>query len=221
MYKGKRMKQVQRGVLIAIEGIDGSGKSTLASNITKSLLAASWPSLLTKEPGDSILGAHIRSILHDPAIPKTPKAEFLLFASDRAQHMATIVLPALERKQIVISDRMADSSVVYQGYTRGIDIAMIKKINAWTMEDREPDIILYVRVSADIAYERLIKRNVPLTSFEQEPRSFFQHLVEGFDIVMQEKHQAIILDGAQTPEQLTVTAMEKILSWIHNNNRNQ
>jgi dTMP kinase len=116
---------------------------------------------------------------------------------------------------------MADSSVVYQGYTRGIDIAMIKKINAWTMEDREPDIILYVRVSADIAYERLIKRNVPLTSFEQEPRSFFQHLVEGFDIVMQEKHQAIILDGAQTPEQLTVTAMEKILSWIHNNNRNQ
>lgn len=221
MYKGKQMKQVQRGVLIAVEGIDGSGKSTLASNITKTLLATSWPVLLTKEPGDSILGAHIRTILHDPTIPKTPKAEFLLFAADRSQHITTVVLPALERKQIVISDRMADSSVVYQGHARGLDIAMIKKINAWAMEECEPDIILYVRVSADIAYERLIKRNVPLTSFEQEPRTFFQHLVEGFDVVLQEKPQAIILDGTQAPEHLTVTATEKILSWIHSNNLNQ
>jgi dTMP kinase len=127
----------------------------------------------------------------------------------------------LEHKQIVISDRMADSSVVYQGYARGIDIDMINKINAWAMEDRKPDIIFYVRVSADIAYNRLIKRNIPLTSFEQEPRAFFQRLVEGFDVVMQEKSQATILDGTQTAEQLTVTATEKILSWMHRNKLNQ
>lgn len=215
------MRQLQRGLLVAIEGIDGSGKSTLAHNIHHALTNLSWSTLLTREPGDSALGTHIRTILHDPAIPKTPKAEFLLFAADRAQHMSSVVLPALAHKKIVISDRMADSSVVYQGYARGLDIAMIKKINAWAMEDHEPDIILYVRIPAALAYERLIARNIPLTSFEQEPQTFFQRLVEGFDTTMQAKQQAIILDGTQTPEQLTTTATEKILSWIQNNNLNQ
>ena len=214
------MKQLQRGILIAIEGIDGSGKSTLASHITEALKLQSWPVLLTKEPGDSILGSHIRSILHDTAVPKTAKAEFLLFAADRAQHMSTIVLPALERKELVISDRMSDSSVVYQGYARGLNLAKIHKINAWAMEDIKPDIILYIRVPAEVAYERLIKRNIPLTSFEQEPTTFFQRLVAGFDNVMQAKPYAFILDGTQSPEQISATAMETILTWIHTHKLN-
>ena len=214
------MKQLQRGILVAIEGIDGSGKSTLALNIPKALTIQSWPVLLTKEPGDTTLGTHLRSILHDQSIQKSPKAEFLLFAADRAQHITTVVHPAIQHKQIVISDRMADSSVVYQGYVRGVDVDMIKKINAWVTEQHEPDIILYLRVSADIAYGRLVTRNTPLTSIEQEPKEFFQKAVEGFDTVMKSRPNAFILDGTQTPEQLTTIATEIILSWIRANKIN-
>lgn len=212
------MKQLQQGILIAIEGIDGSGKSTLALNVAKSLTIQSLPVLLTKESGGTALGAHLRSILHDPSIHKTPKAEFLLFAADRAQHMNSLVLPAIERKQIVISDRMADSSVVYQGYVRGLDIEMIKMINAWAMDRHDPDIVLYLRISADIAYKRLIARNLPLTSFEQEPKEFFQKAVEGFDMIMKSKTNAFILDGTETPEHLSNTATEIILSWMRTHN---
>ena len=215
------MKQLQRGILVAVEGIDGSGKSTLALNIAKTLTMQSWPVLLTKEPGDTALGAHIRSILHDVSIPKNPKAEFLLFAADRAQHIGAVIQPAMARKQIVISDRMADSSVVYQGYARGLEIDMINSINSWTMEGHEPDIVFYIQVSPQIAYERLIARNLPLTSFEQEPKAFFNRLVQGFDTVMKTKPNAVILDGTQTPEQLSIIATEKILSWIHTNKLNQ
>ena len=215
------MKQLRKGVLIAIEGIDGSGKSTLASNLEKALTHESWQVLLTREPGDSPLGAHIRTLLHDATISKTPKAEFLLFAADRAQHINTVVLPALARNEIVISDRMADSSVVYQGYARGLDIKMIQGINSWAMEDREPDIIFYIRISADFAYERLIMRNLPLTSFEQESKAFFQRLIEGFDLVMDAKQNAYTLDGTYTPEQLSTQATEIIRSWIYNKKLNQ
>ena len=215
------MKQLHHGILIAVEGIDGSGKSTLALNIAKALTMQSWQVLLTKEPGDTALGAHIRTILHDSSIPKNPKAEFLLFAADRAQHMSTVVLPALTRNKIVISDRMADSSVVYQGYARGLDIQMIKVINTWAMEEREPDIILYLQVSAEVAYQRVIARNVSLTSFEQEPKEFFQKAVEGFDMLMKSKKNAFILDGTQKPEQLSSTATEMILSWVQTNRLNQ
>jgi dTMP kinase len=215
------VKQLRKGVLIAIEGIDGSGKSTLASNLEKALTHESWQVLLTREPGDSPLGAHIRTLLHDATISKTPKAEFLLFAADRAQHINTVVLPALARNEIVISDRMADSSVVYQGYARGLDIKMIQGINSWAMEDREPDIIFYIRISADFAYERLIMRNLPLTSFEQESKAFFQRLIEGFDLVMDAKQNAYTLDGTYTPEQLSTQATEIIRSWIYNKKLNQ
>jgi dTMP kinase len=211
------MKQLQQGMLVAIEGIDGSGKSTLAHHVYHTLKEQSLPALLTHEPGDSTLGTHIRTILHNPAIEKTPKAEFLLFAADRAQHFDSVVLPALAKKYIVISDRMADSSVVYQGYARGLDTLFIKQVNAWAMRDREPDIVIYVRVSAELALQRRITRNIPLTSFEQESKDFFKKVAHGFDQLMSTKANAHILDGTKTIEELTKIAAEIILRWIQNN----
>jgi len=210
------MKHLQRGILVAIEGIDGSGNSTLAHHLANALKEQLWPVILTREPGDSILGSHIRTILHDPTISKTAKAEYLLFAADRAQHFESVVLPSLAKNQIIISDRMADSSVVYQGYARGLDTSFIQHVNAWAMEGREPDIVVYVRVTAETALERRIARNIPFTSFEQESKNFFQKIVEGFDKLMHKRKNAYILDGTKKPEELTHLAMEIILTWIHN-----
>lgn len=212
------MKQLKRGILIAIEGIDGSGKSTLAFNLAKNMVTLGWPVHLTKEPGDTPLGAYLRTILHDESLPKTSKAEYLLFAADRAQHMSTVVLPALGKNYIVISDRLGDSSVVYQGFARGLDIDTIRSINAWAMEHRHPDLILCVHVPAEIACKRLLARNVPLTSFEQESPNFFQKLVDGFTTLAHSKEHAHLIDGTQEPNAVMQQAWEIVYSWIQTNN---
>jgi dTMP kinase len=212
------MKQLKRGILIAIEGIDVSGKSTLSLNLAEKLKSQGFPIRLTKEPGDTPLGAHLRTILHDKNISKTSKAEYLLFAADRAQHMNTVVFPTLKQGHIVISDRLGDSSVVYQGFARGLDINMIKLINEWAMEQHEPDLILCVHVSAHIACQRILDRNIPLTSFEQEPSAFFQKLEQGFDTLIKTKKNAHFIDGTQQPEKVTEQALEIVQSWICNNN---
>ena len=214
------MKQLHQGLLIAIEGIDGSGKTTLAQALTQELARQGYPVLLTRQPGDSPIGSCIRTLLHDASLYKVPKTEFLLFAADRAQHMETVVIPALNRGAIVISDRMADSSVVYQGYVRGLELPMIHEINDWAMGFYKPDLTLYVRVEAATAYQRRIERNVPFTSFEQEPHDFFQQLVDGFDLIMKTNTCAHILDGLLSQSVITQHALEAIRPWIHNKHIN-
>jgi len=207
-------KLLKQGILVAVEGIDGSGKSTLAKNLANRLSEEYASVLLTKEPGDTPLGIHLRKLLQTQDVAIYPKAEFLLFAADRANHFEFVVLPALAQKTIVISDRMGDSSVVYQGYARGLDIDTIKTINAWAMNNREADIVFYIRLTAEQAMQRLCQRNVPLTAFEKEGADYVQKLIEGFDEIVSKRHNGTILDGAQTPEQLTNQAVEKVNRWI-------
>ena len=166
------MSKLRRGILIAIEGIDGSGKTTLAHDLTTSLSEQHFSVVLTKEPGGSQVGKVLREILQAQQMPLTPKAEYLLFAADRAQHFEEVIIPALQNNSMVISDRLADSSVVYQGYGRGLDINMIKTVNHWAMNAIEPDLVFYLRISPEKARERLHKRKETLTAFEQEQATF-------------------------------------------------
>jgi len=209
---------IVRGILIAVEGIDGSGKSTLAKNLSHALTRDNFSVLLTKEPGGTALGSQLRAILHTKEVAIAPKAEYFLFASDRANHSAYVVLPALERKMIVISDRMGDSSVVYQGYARGLSTEMIQTINRWAMNDREPDLTLYVRIDVNTALARMKTRNIPLTSFEKEGKIYFQKCIDGFDQLYAQCTNVIILDGATNPIQLAHEAQEKLIQWMQQQN---
>src|SRR5438067_1616217 len=110
-----------QGMLITIEGIDGSGKSTLAKNLYQHLIANDVDALLTREPGATPLGKALRTILQEKNVAVCDQAEYLLFAADRAQHFKDTIIPALAKGTVVISDRMADSSLVYQGYGRGLN----------------------------------------------------------------------------------------------------
>lgn len=212
------MKTEKKGLLIAIEGIDGSGKSTLAQNLSKKLNEHDISCVLTREPGATPLGTIIRNLLHQKPVNMCPKAEYLLFAADRAQHMSEIIAPALHKNKIVISDRMGDSSVVYQGYARGLDIPMIQQINEWAMNNTTPDLILYVQLSVDEATNRIIKRNEALTSFEKEGRDFLQALVNGFNTLYANRKDVVTLNGNNTPEQLTEQAFNILLERIKRNN---
>jgi len=209
------MQQLKRGILIAIEGIDGCGKSTLARNIHTTLSTQAISTILTKEPGSSQLGKQLREILQKQDTPLEPKAEYLLFAADRAEHFTKIITPALQRKQLIISDRMSDSSIVYQGYGRGLDIPMIEKINAWTMNNTKADLVIYVAIDAQTAWQRIRVRNEALTTFEQEGIAFMQRLAHGFDNLFKHRNEVITLDGNHTPDILTQKATDAIISWIH------
>ena len=202
------MKKIQNGLLIAIEGIDGTGKTSLAKNLEKQLLET-YHVIVTKEPGDTPLGQGLRKTLLQKDVPVCEKAEFLLFATDRAQHFYQVVLPNLKKGSLVISDRMGDSSLVYQGYGRNLDIEMLKKINAWAMNDRQPDLVLYLRLPADIAYERMKARNIPLNSFEKE-MEFMHRLTEGFDTLVAPRDNVVTLDAQLTQEALTQAAIKEI-----------
>jgi len=209
------MQQLTRGILIAIEGIDGSGKSTLARNLYTAFAAQTIDTILTKEPGGSHLGKQLREILQKQTTPLDPKAEYLLFAADRAQHFTEIIIPALHKGQLVISDRMGDSSIAYQGYGRGLDIAMIKTVNAWAMHGIKPDLIVYVVLDPAVAWQRIKARNEALTTFEQESKAFIQRLADGFETLFANRNDVITLDGNDSPDLITQKAITAIRAWIH------
>lgn len=209
--------ELTRGILIVVEGIDGSGKSTLAKNVNAALLARGVSVVLTKEPGATLLGVQLRAILQNQPYPLCSKAEFLLFAADRAQHFYEVVVPSLAQKKIVISDRMADSSLVYQGYGRGLEKDMINMVNAWAMDNIAPTITFYVQVPYELARERIMQRN-ELTTFEKEHASFTQKIIDGFKNIADNNKNGVLLDGACSEQQLTNQAVEKIVQFIQNNN---
>lgn len=208
-----------RGLLITVEGIDGSGKTTLIQNIAKKLQVQNIPFLTTKEPGGTELGQELRSIVQNQSVPVCPKAEFLLFAADRAQHFEQKIIPALSEGLVVLSDRMGDSSVVYQGYARGLDISLINTINRWTMSSITPDITFYLRISAQESKNRIQKRNLALTAFEKESDDFTQKLIAGFDDLFKNKAHVILLNGTESLESLTKQAFNHIQLCIKNKNR--
>lgn len=205
--------RTHRSMLISLEGIDGSGKSTLARDLAAHLTGLGYNVVLTKEPGGSQLGKKLRELLQLQPVPITPQAEFLLFAADRAQHFNDVVIPALRSNNIVISDRMADSSLVYQGYGRGLDKKMIQTINAWVMNDIRPDLTFYLHITAETAAKRLAAR-AQLTKFEKEQEQFAQNLIAGFDQIFKDRDDVITLDGTLSPNTLTNQAAQEVESWI-------
>ncbi len=208
------MKNLKQGILIAVEGIDGSGKSTLALNLYQELRTQYRSVVPTKEPGDSQLGLTLRSLLQEKPVPVCPKAEYFLFAADRAQHMHEVVAPALNNKSIVISDRMADSSLVYQGYGRGLDLSMIEQINTWAMNGIFPDLVFYVSIPLPLALERIKTRKKPLSSFEQEQTQFTQKLLTGFEEIFKNRKNVITLDGTQSPQEVMHAAHAALETYI-------
>ena len=139
-----------RGRLVALEGIDGCGKSTQAR-----LLAERLGAVLTAEPGATALGAALRRLLLDPDLPPlSARAEALLMAADRAQHVLEVVRPALARGDWVVSDRFVPSSLAYQGVGRGLGVPAIELVNGIATTGLEPDLVLVLDLPPEVAIER-------------------------------------------------------------------
>lgn len=162
------------GAYIAFEGTEGSGKSTHATR-----LAAALGAVITRETGGTPIGERLRAILHDTTVADLDdRAEALIIAADRAQHFARVVRPALAAGRDVVSDRSAFSSLAYQGYGRGLDLAELREINDWATGGRWPDLVVFLDVDVDVMAARIAKRD--LDRFERAGDEFHTRVVDGF-----------------------------------------
>lgn len=209
------MKQLKKGLFISLEGIDGSGKTTLAQSLDKKLRADGFQVVLTREPGGSELGKKLRTLLKDPHCNVSHQAEYLLFAADRAQHMKEVIDPALAAGNIVLSDRFSDSSVTYQGYGRGLDVATIELINAWVTHAQEPDLTFYIEISLDTAQQRKKIRNNE-DRFDEESRLFYERVINGYNQLCAQYPRIVRLDGQQIPEHIVQRAYNLVLATLKN-----
>ena len=206
------MKKLQRGVLITFEGIDGSGKTTLINHLA-TYFASTFDIITTREPGGSILGNTVRALVSGPEIHLDHKAEFLLFAAARAQHIKHVIAPALTQHKIILCDRMADSSLAYQGYGRGLDINFIKCVNEWVMDGIRPDLTFYIALNHQEALIRIHQRGAP-TAFDQEQSMFFERVIAGYEAIFKHASHVRNIDGAQLPSRITSQAINDIANYL-------
>lgn len=178
------------GRYIALEGAEGCGKSTQAAR-----LAAALGAVLTRETGGTPIGARIREILHDTSVTDlAPRAEALLTAADRAQHIEQVVRPALGSGRHVVSDRSVYSTLAYQGYGRGLPVAEIRPINEWAVAGCWPELVILVDVHADALHQRMHGRE--LDRFEREGDDFHARVRDGFRALAEaEPHRWVVVDG--------------------------
>ncbi len=166
-----------RGLFVAFEGGDGAGKSTQALLLADALRASGHEVVLTREPGGTPAAEAIRDVVLTPDFAGLdPRAEALLYAASRAEHVARLVLPALQRGAVVITDRYLDSSIAYQGVGRGLGADVVGEINLWATRSLLPDVTVLLDVDAGAGLARVAEPN----RLEAEPEAFHATVVQAF-----------------------------------------
>jgi len=185
-----------RGRFIAFEGGEACGKSTQSR-----LLSDALDALLTREPGGTIIGARIRELVLSPdTIGLSDRAEALLMAADRAQHVAELVEPALAAGRHVVTDRFAGSSIAYQGHGRGLPVEEIRRLSLWATGGVWPDLIVLLDVPAAESDRRL---GTQRDRMEAEPAAFHAAVIAGFHAqAAAEPERWVVIDGTGTIEQV-------------------
>jgi dTMP kinase len=193
-------------MFVTFEGPEGAGKSTALASVADRLRAGGWPVVTTREPGAGELGGRIRELLlHGEAI--CPETELLLFLADRANHVATIVRPALDAGSIVLCDRYADSTLVYQGIARGLSEEFVRAGNAFATRGLLPSLTLLFDLPVEVGLSRLTHKD----RLDEQPVEFHRNVREGFLFLARcEPSRWIVLDAALPGETVSSLAFEHI-----------
>ena len=189
------------GKLITFEGLDGCGKSTQLEKATDWLNAQGYSVLKTRQPGGTIIGQQIRSILLNPKHEELqPESELLLYLADRIQHLQELILPAKTAGKIVLCDRFHDSTVAYQGYGRGLNLNSIESIFAHCIKPYAPDLTILLNISPETVASRLERRqeHAEKDRLDLESLSFFKRVAQGFqELAATEPDRFICINGEQ------------------------
>ncbi|HEU5155818.1 MAG TPA: dTMP kinase [Streptosporangiaceae bacterium] len=198
-----------RGMLIAVEGGEGSGKTTQARLLAIWLRDQGYDVVTTHEPGSTKVGMRLRAILLDKeSTGLSARAETLLYAADRAEHVAAVIQPALRRGAIVITDRFVDSSLAYQGFGRTLPTDEIAKVNAWATGGLMPDLTILLDVPATVGLGRFAS---PADRLESEPPEFHERVRRGFRALAEaEPHRYLVVDGSQPQDVVTRQLQDRV-----------
>ncbi|HXW33977.1 MAG TPA: dTMP kinase [Acidimicrobiales bacterium] len=186
-----------RGRLVAFEGIDGSGKTTQAR-----IFANETGAVFTSEPGSTPLGAQLRRLLLDPDLPDpSVRAEALLMAADRAQHVFEVIEPELSAGIWVVTDRFSPSTLAYQGYGRGLQVSELRTLVNWASGGLEPDLIVLLDVPLDLARSRISRGGDD--RLERLDIAFHERVSEGYRSLARESPERwVIVDGVGTKAEI-------------------
>ena len=182
---------------IVLEGSEGCGKSTHARRLGDAIGA-----VVTRETGGTPIGQRLRAILHDTTVlDLDDRAETLIAAADRAQHMAEVVRPALTAGRHVVSDRSVYSTLAYQGYGRGLPIDEVRGINEWAMGEIWPDLVVLLTIPPDVTAARMRRRQ--LDRFEQAGDDFHARVERGFAaMAAAEPARWVVVDGTRPKDEV-------------------
>jgi dTMP kinase len=202
-------------LFISFEGIDGVGKSTQADLLEKFLLAQGQTVVRTLEPGGTELGVEIRKILLHHKGGIAPRSEALLYAADRGHHVATKIRPALERGEIVITDRYLDSSIAYQGAGRDLSRQEVRDLSLWATGNLLPNLTVLLDLPADVARARRDQTGTEPDRLEREKIEFFENARQAYlDLAAAEPERFLVVDASQSVEAMAEQIKTKVASLL-------
>ena len=211
-----------KGLFISFEGAEGSGKSTAMRRVGATLEQRGLDVVYTREPGGSQLGGRLRTILLDARNKNLEsRAELFLYLADRAQHVEEVIRPALARGALVFSDRFADSTIVYQGYGRGLPIQVLEQLNSIAVNGLQPDLTLVLDVDVSTGLKRANARNeregkcVSEGRFEDESLAFHTRVREGF-LALAARHsdRVKVIDASASEKAVAIAAGETVAALL-------
>ena len=201
----------QRGVFIAFEGGDGAGKTTQVRLLAQRLAAAGREPLLTRQPGGTALGRRLRDlVLHGD--PMTARAEALIFAADKAQHVEEVIRPALDAGAVVITDRYTDASVAYQGAGRDLGSDEVHTLQMWAVGGLVPDLTVIVDITAEEGRRR---RGEVHDRLESEEDAFHEAVRQHFHALADAApSRYLLVDGTAEPAAMAESVWERVVDLV-------
>ncbi|MFZ2359932.1 MAG: dTMP kinase [Anaerolineae bacterium] len=207
-------------MFITFEGPEGSGKSTQLVLLAAWMRGLGQDVLTTREPGGTAIGDRVRAILLDPACGEMQaEAEVLLFSAARAQHVSQVIRPHLARGGAVLCDRYADSTLAYQGYGRGLDLATLGVITAFATGGLRPDLVVYLDIDAQVGLRRKqLHANDDASQWnrmEQETLAYHQRVRAGYvQMAAAEPGRWLLVDAAQAVDAVQAVLRAQVVTWL-------
>lgn len=208
---------MENAKFITLEGPEGSGKTTIAKLLLEKLIERGFHVFATREPGGTEIAEQIRHIILDPKnTAMDARAEALLYAASRRQHMVEKIIPALSRHEHVLCDRFIDSSLAYQGYGRGIGIDEVMQMNLFAIDGKLPDLTLFFDVSPEVGLKRIdAHRGREVNRLDLERLDFHNTVRQGYlEVIKRYPHRIKVIDANQPLEVVLNQALTIILEHI-------
>ena len=209
------MNSKKNGMFIVVEGGDGAGKSTQCARLAEWLTAQGYHVRTTFEPGDTELGAQVREIVLHSHMPISPRAETLLYAVDKAQHVAEVVKPALEAGMVVVCDRYIDSTIAYQGAGRALHLEEVSHIAWWAVKDLVPDLTVLMDVPVEEGLERKEEQSDKLDRIESAGLEFHERVRDYFlDLASTGPGKYLVVNSRDPKDEVTAQIRDCVASLI-------